>query len=170
MSNREIFYGAAIQGEKTRGDRANIHLAIMQFIKDQGFNIVSSHTSGKTREETNDLLEEAFGSLPPTGQERMVIVRGKMIEGVEGDIAAAIFEVSTPSLGTGIEIAHTYLRPRMGLTQIPILFLYQKDHWPNNLSTMIKGIPQEEFPNVQLREYKDLSEARTHVAGFLSTL
>jgi len=38
-----------------------------------------------------------------------------MIEGVEGDIDTAVFEVSTPSLGTGIEISHVYLRPRMNL-------------------------------------------------------
>ena len=36
-------------------------------------------------------------------------------------IDAAVFEVSTPSLGTGIEIAHTYLRPRLGLPAIPML-------------------------------------------------
>jgi hypothetical protein len=32
-----------------------------------------------------------------------------MIETIEGNITAAIFAVSTPSLGAGIEIAHSYL-------------------------------------------------------------
>jgi hypothetical protein len=47
------------------------------------------------------------------GIERRIYVRNKMIEGIESDIAAAVFKISTPSLGTGVEIAHTYLRPRM---------------------------------------------------------
>ena len=53
-----------------------------------------------------------------------------MIELIEGDIDAAIFEVSTPSLNTGIEIAHAYLRPRLGLMAIPVFALYQKNYWP----------------------------------------
>jgi hypothetical protein len=55
-------------------------------------------------------------------------MRNKMIEAIEGEIKAAIFEVSTPSLGTGIEIAHAYLRLRLGLSRIPLLALYEKDY------------------------------------------
>jgi hypothetical protein len=66
-------------------------------------------------------------------------------------IHAAIFDVSTPSLGTGIEIAHAYLRPRLCLPAIPVIALYQKDCWPNNLSTMIRGIPSDEVSNFMLK-------------------
>ena len=68
-------------------------------------------------------------------------------------IEAAVFEVSTPSLGTGIEIAHAYLRPRLGLPAIPVIALYQKDYWPNNLSTMIRGITRDEVSNFMLKVY-----------------
>ena len=76
-----------------------------------------------------------------------------MIELIEGDIDAAVFEVSTPSLGTGIEIAHAYLRPRLGLTAIPVFALYQKNYWPNNLSTMIRGITKDEVADFVIQEY-----------------
>ena len=66
-------------------------------------------------------------------------------------IDAAIFEVSTPSLVTGIELAHAYLRPKLGLTEISVMALYQKDYWPNNLSTMIRGITSDEVSNFMLK-------------------
>jgi hypothetical protein len=100
---------------------------------------------------TAKLLEETLGTLPPQGMERTVLIRNKMIEFIEGDIDAAVFEVSTPSLGTGIEIAHTYLRAGLGLPAIPVIALYQKDYWPNNLSTMIRGIPRDEVSNFMLK-------------------
>jgi hypothetical protein len=93
-----------------------------------------------------------------------------MIEGIEGKIKAAIFEVSTPSLGTGIEIAHAYLRPRTGLSLIPVLALYEKDYWPNKLSTMIKGISKETVPHFTLKEYKNLEQGKKIIDEFLNDL
>jgi len=93
-----------------------------------------------------------------------------MIEAIEGDIRVAIFEVSTPSLGTGIEIAHAYLRPRLGLPLIPVLALYEKDYWPNKLSTMIKGISKENVPHFSLKEYKNLDESKIILTEFLHNL
>jgi hypothetical protein len=90
-----------------------------------------------------------------------------MIEAIEGDILAAIFEVSTPSLGTGIEIAHAYLRPRLGLPLVPVLALYQKEYWPNNLSTMIRGISPKQVPHFSVKEYTSLDEAKHIINDFL---
>ena len=89
-----------------------------------------------------------------------------MIESVEGNINAAIFDVSVPSLGTGIEIAHTYLRPRMNLKPVPILALYEKDYWPNKLSAMITGIRRDTLPNFSLNVYKDVAEAKQAIQDF----
>ena len=101
---------------------------------------------------------------------RTVMIRNKMIDFIEGDIDAAVFEVSTPSLGTGIEIAHAYLRPRLGLTAIPVIALYQKDYWPNNLSTMIRGITADEVPNFMLKVYDDPANAPEFIPELLGGL
>jgi hypothetical protein len=61
-----------------------------------------------------------------------------MIEIVESDISAAIFEVSIASICTGIEIADAYLRPEM-----------------------------EEIPNFYLKEYANLEDAKSHLTEFL---
>ena len=133
----KVFYGAAIQGSTDRKERSHVHEFIINAIKKQGFDVYTEHTTGKTYEEAIKKLEQSIGSMPKEDFQRRIYVRNKMIEGVESDISAAIFEVSTPSLGTGVEFAHAYLRPRMGLKEIPILALYvlsnQKTRKPKKL-------------------------------------
>ncbi|MCX6816159.1 MAG: hypothetical protein NT120_04895 [Candidatus Aenigmarchaeota archaeon] len=166
----KLFYGAAIQGAKDRGERAFINRAVIELIKSEGYDVVSEHTTGRSKEETAELLERAIGPLPPSGPQRTIYVRRKMIESIEGDIDAAIFEVSIPSIGTGIEIAYACLRPRKGLTEIPILTLYQRDYWSNGLSSMVKGITPEELPKFYLKDYENLDNAKLYVTEFLRRL
>ncbi len=167
---RKLYFGGAIQGAKNRQERAHINIKLIETIREEGFEVVCEHTTGKSKEETAQLLEQSIGPLPPKGLDRTTYVRNKMIEFVEGDICAAIFEVSIPSLGTGIEIAHSYLRQRMGLPEIPILALYEKGYWPNNVSSMIKGISIKEVQQFQLVEYDGLEYAIGSVREFLKKL
>ena len=166
----KIFFGAAIQGAHNRLERAAVHRLIIDAVKACGWEVISEHTTGKDYNATAKLLEETLGVLPAKGMERTVLIRDKMIEFIEGDIDAALFEVSTPSLGTGIEIAHAYLRPRLGLREIPVIALYQKDYWPNNLSTMIRGITRDQVPNFILREYDDAADARNFMPRLLEEI
>jgi len=166
----KVFYGAAIQGAQDRKKRAHIHEFIINTIKKQGFDVYTEHTTGKTYEEAIQKLEQSIGKIPQNDIERRMYVRNKMIEGIESDIAAAVFEVSTPSLGTGVEIAHAYLRPRMDLKEIPILALYEKDYWPNKLSTMIRGISKKELPNFQLKEYEKIDDMQEIIQKYFKNL
>ena len=166
----KIFYGAAIQGANNRKERAEIHQLFINTIKKQGFEVCTEHTTGKTYEEAIKKLEQAIGPIPKKGLQRRIYVRNKMIEAIEGNIKAAVFEVSIPSLGTGVEIAHAYLRPRLGLSIIPIIALYQKDYWPNKLSTMIQGISQNDVPHFILKEYKEINEVEKILKNFLGNL
>jgi hypothetical protein len=93
-----------------------------------------------------------------------------MIGFVEADIEAAVFEVSIPSLGTGIEFAHAYLRPRLGLKQVPVLGLYQKDYWPNKLSTMIRGIQKEDLSQVTVYDYEKIEDAERYLESFFKNI
>lgn len=162
-----VFFGAAIQGVQKRGERADIYRRLIDVIKVHGHHVLTEHTAAKDYPSTMISLEATFGALPKEDVARRIFVRDKMIECVEGDIGAAIFEVSTPSLGTGIEIAHAYLRPRMGLKAIPILSLYQTGYWPHHLSSMVRGISTEAAPGFELRDYASPEEAEAHLAAFL---
>lgn len=164
-SSMRIYFGAAIQGQKNRTERVEVNRKFVQFLKDLGHEVVSEHTTGMNKEEVAAILEREFGLLPAVGIERTQFIRRKMIEAVEGDIDAAVFEVSVPSLGTGIELAHAYLRPRLGLKPIKIIALYEKDYWPNKLSSMIRGIDCNEYKNFSLIEYSNLDDAFTKLRG-----
>ena len=166
----KIFFGAAIQGAQHREERAKVHRLIIDAIKHCGCEVVSEHTTGRDYDDTAQLLEKSLGNLPPKGMERVVLIRNKMIEFIEGDIDAAVFEVSTPSLGTGIEIAHAYLRPRLGLPEIPVITLYQEDYWPNNLSTMIRGISANDVSRFVLKEYDAPDNAGEFIPELLKDL
>jgi hypothetical protein len=166
----KIFFGAAIQGAGNREERAAAHRQIIDAIKSCDCEVMSEHTTGKDFNATAELLEKTLGPLPAKGMERTVLIRNKMIEFVEGDIDAAVFEVSTPSLGTGIEIAHAYLRPRLGLPAIPVIALYQKNYWPNNLSTMIRGITKDEVANFMVKEYDEPGDAATFIPELLENI
>lgn len=167
---KKVFYGAAIQGSKNRKERSHVHEFIIKTIKKNGFQVFTEHTTGRTYEEAIKKLEYSIGPIPKDEAERKIFVRNKMIEAIEGDIIAAIFEVSTPSLGTGVEISHAYLRPRLGLSTIPVIALYEKNYWPNKLSTMIKGISKENVPNFTLKEYEELDEINIILTDFLKKL
>ncbi|MEF8848048.1 MAG: hypothetical protein V5A68_02835 [Candidatus Thermoplasmatota archaeon] len=163
----KVFFGAAIQGAKNREQRAENNNFIIDTIKSQGYKVYTEHTTGKNYKEAMVKLEKAIGKLPDEELKRRKYVRDKMIEGIEGDIQAAVFEVSVPSLGTGIEIAHAYLRPRMNLKTIPILALYEKDYWPNKLSTMIRGISEQKIPHFKLRDYTNKNDLEQIIINFL---
>ena len=167
---KKVFYGAAIQGSKNRKERSYVHEFFMNTIKKQGFKVFTEHTTSKTYEDAIKKLELAIGPIPDDLSKRKIYVRNKMIEAIEGDIEAAIFEVSTPSLGTGVEISHAYLRPRLGLSVIPVLALYEKNYWPNKLSTMIKGISKEDVPNFTLKEYENLEDVELILSDFFCQL
>ena len=166
----KIFFGAAIQGAQNRKERAAVHRQIIDAIKSCDCEVITEHTTGKDYKATAQLLEKSLGQLPPQGTERTVLIRNKMIEFIEGDIDAAVFEVSTPSLGTGIELAHAYLRPRLGLPAIPVIALYQRDYWPNNLSTMIRGITRDEVSNFVLKVYDGPDKADEFIPEILGYL
>lgn len=167
----KVFFGSAIQGAPDRDMRRDINTRIILCIKERGHTVLAEHTTGRDADEVAQLLEAAIGSLPPKGIERTRYVRAKMIEFVESrDLGAAVFEVSLPSTGTGDEVAHAYLRPRLGLPAIPILLLYQAEFWKNGLSTMIRGLPPDELPNVGVYDYTDLAVLDALVDGFLARL
>ncbi len=165
-----VFYGAAIQGNSAQGSRQHVNKSLVHAIRNEGCRVLIEHTTGSDYEERMKLLSEELGALPQKGIERTRFVRNRMIEFIERQAEAAIFELSVPSLGTGIEIAHAYLRPRLGLAAIPILFLYEKDFWPNNLSSMVRGLDRETSSTSQLFEYTTVLQAIGFVKKFISAI
>jgi len=166
---REIFYGAAIQGAVDRAERAPIHKRAIQVIQEEGFRVLSEHTSGETKEKTALLLKEAIGEVPE-GMSRKSFIRRAMLGFIDSHLNGIVFEVSIPSTGTGIEIGYACTRAQRGLLAVPILALYQTDYWPSGLSTMVNGIEEDELPNFNLVQYKDIFDMENSIRKFLGSL
>lgn len=165
-----VFYGAAIQGAHNRRIRASENKALIEKIKQLGYQVVTEHTTATTHAEALMELERAIGPLPHDETFRRQFVREQMIHAIEGELIACVFEVSLPSLGTGIEFAHAYLRPRLGLKKVPVLALYQKDYWPNKLSTMIRGISKDSTPHLTIYDYDTLEDAKQYLELFFNII
>ena len=66
----KVFYGGALQGTLTREERVKVHKKLLDTIQNCGFEVISEHAGGHSREKTFELLEEAFGSMPKDPEER----------------------------------------------------------------------------------------------------
>ena len=165
-----IFFGGAIQGATNRPERAHAHRLIIDALKTNGCEVLSEHTTGEDVAATSELLIKSIGPLPADRLERAALIRRQMIEMIEGDIDAAVFETSVPSLGTGIEIAHAYLRPKLGLKSIPVIALYQADYWPSKLSTMITGVTSSECGCFEIFEYPSPETASAFIPDVMDRI
>lgn len=166
----KIFFGGSIQGAENRPERARAHRKIIDALKLRGCEVLSEHTAGEDIAATAKYLEKSIGPLPDDRVHRAAVIRRQMIEMIEGEIDAAIFEVSVPSLGTGIELAHAYLRPQLGLKAIPVIALYQKNYWPNKLSTMITGITASDCPFFDIFVYPSPQESPSFVPAVIEKI
>ncbi|UCD03186.1 MAG: hypothetical protein JSV63_00940 [Candidatus Aenigmatarchaeota archaeon] len=164
-----VFYGAAIQGRGDRAERADINRFMIDSIKACGHEVVTEHTAAETYEDAVKMLEIAFGRLPGEREERTQANRMNIIDALSGNVDAAIFDVTVPSLGTGIEIAHAYIRPKLGLKEIPMLLLYNKTYGAE-LSGMVRGMSKAELPNVVMMEYETPEEAQDIIRVFFEEI
>lgn len=166
----KVYFGAGIQGNantEQRSERAAHYKALIEAIQSCGHEVIFEHTATNNRDEVWKILERQFGELPKDPDERGAFIRDKNIEAIEELADAVVLEVSTPSLGVGIEFAHAYLRPRMGLRKIPVLCLYQKGFWGHGLSIMVSGAAKG-LSNVVTREYETLDHALESIREFFN--
>ena len=55
----------------------------------------------------------------------------------------------------------------MELPEIPILLLYQKNYWPNKLSSMLRGITNDVTGKLRLCEYESAQDLKKMIKEFL---
>jgi hypothetical protein len=58
----------------------------------------------------------------------------------------------------------------LGLPEIPVVALYQKDYWPHNLSSMIRGITADRVSGFRNMEYDDPNQAPEFIKEIMEGL
>ena len=159
MENKKIVYFAgAVRGERVVTD---VILEIISYIKELGFPVLTEHVGtpdpiatfaakiGKTKD-----------ALTAEDVERQDI---KWLDQATHIIA----EISGASTGTGREIEYARTKGVLGKTPAKILCLYHIDR-EFYASPMIRGMGNNHYPNVLVKSYRDVQEAKEIIKEFLN--
>lgn len=134
----KIYFSASISGGR---DDAPLYQRLVDLLKEYG-EVLTEHIGSPD-----------LSSSGEDGDDHAIYARD-----LEWLAAADVLvaEVSTPSLGVGFEIAKALELHK------PVLCLYRPEDG-RRLSAMIAGCP-----NLTLREYRNLEEARAHLDAFFA--
>jgi len=164
----KVYYSGSIQGVPEAEPDFAWHL--VQYMIDEGVNVLSEHVAGRTKEERNkvrarnlglDIKEMLSEEKPWFG------IREADTKWVD-EATHMVALVNAPSHGVGMEVERALLKPERGLPETSILCLVHTDML-KKLSCMIKGINREDYPNFLLATYRDLEDAKKIVKDFLES-
>jgi hypothetical protein len=162
----KVYYSGSIQGVPEAEPDFAWHL--VQYMIDEGVNVLSEHVAGRTKEERNKVRARNLGldiKEMLSEEEPWFGIREVDTKWVD-EATHMVALVNSPSHGVGMEVERALLKPERGLPETPILCLVHTDML-EKLSCMIKGINQEDYPNFLLATYSDLEDAKKIVKDFL---
>ena len=158
MQNSKIIYFAGA----IRGDRSLAHVMreIVEFVQSLGLAVLTEHViaddpiatfAGKVGKEKADLLAEDV--------ERQDIAWLDQATHV-------VAEISGASTGTGREIEYARTKGSFGKVNAKVLCLYHTER-EFFASPMVRGMTPDRYPNVAVRSYADVAEAKSLIEKFL---
>lgn len=163
FEGKKIYFSGPIS-VANEGD-LNFNYTLVQFMKENGANVLSEHVGGRSFDERNDIFAKNFGHDRRVEPNPWFFVRGLDIQCVD-NATHMIAVVDKPSLGVGSEIQRAIDKPRIGLNQTPILCLVREDLL-SGLSFMVRGISKDENPDFVLEVYKTTEDAKEIIQRFL---
>ncbi len=157
ISEKIVYFAGAIRGDRLL---APIIKGIVKFIKDLGFVVLTEHVGA---DDPIDSFAKKIGKkkneLSAEDIEKQDV---KWLEQANYVIA----EISGASTGTGREIEYARTKEKFGKIPAKILCLYRQDR-EFYASPMIRGMTPNRYPNVFVRKYKNIKEAKSIIKEFL---
>jgi inosine/xanthosine triphosphatase len=158
-NNKKLVYFCA----PVKGDRRmkNVVRELIEFIKENGVVVLTEHVGANKPLRT---LAQKIGKeklLPQDIEKQDLLWLDKA--------NFVIAEVSAPSLGVGREIEYARTKWKFGKTPAKILCLYKKSK-ESQVSAMIKGMDRKRYPNVWLKPYQNVEEAKKIISKFLKNI
>jgi len=158
MTSKIVYFAGAIRGDRAVADTM---MALIKFIRGLGLPVLTEHVAaedpiatfaGKIRKTKDTLLTEDV--------ERQDIAWLDQATHV-------VAEISGASTGTGREIEYARNKERFGKTPTKVLVLYHNER-EFFASPMIRGMTADCYPNVAIKSYTTLEDAKIIVRKFLS--
>ncbi|PIR05051.1 MAG: hypothetical protein COV57_01225 [Candidatus Liptonbacteria bacterium CG11_big_fil_rev_8_21_14_0_20_35_14] len=157
QNSKVVYFAGAIRGDRSL---AYVMRKIVEFVQGLGLTVLTEHViaddpiatfAGKVGKEKADLLAEDVEQQDIAWLDQATHV---------------IAEISGASTGTGREIEYARTKGSFGKVGAKVLCLY---HTERELfaSPMVRGMTPDRYPNVVIRSYTDVEEAKSLIKDFL---
>lgn len=152
-----VYFAGAIRGDRVL---ATTFQEIIEFIKRSGFTVLTEHVGA------DDPIESFANKIGKhKGELSAEDIEKQDIEWLDR-ATHVISEISGASTGTGREIEYARIKGELGKTPAKIFCLYRRDRefWA---SPMVRGMTPDRYPNVLVRSYGEVEEAKKLIKEFL---
>jgi len=161
---KKIYFSGSIQGIKS--ENSSFAWDLVQYIKTLGHEVLTEHVAAKNVSDRDRIFLEKCGidrtknKIDPWFDAYRIDM--KWLD--DSDMVIALLD--GPSYGVGMELMRAILKEERGLNKTEILCLV-KDGYLNQISWMIRGIPQDKYDNFSIQIYTDLESAKSIVKNLL---
>ena len=156
-NNKIVYFAAAIRGDRVMADTIQ---EIVRHIKELGFLVLTEHVGA------NGPIATFAGKIGKTKEDLTAEdIERQDIEWLD-QATRVIAEISGASTGTGREVEYARTKGSFGKALAKILCLYRIDR-EFYASPMIRGMDNDRYPNVVIKAYRDIAEAKKIIKEFL---
>lgn len=166
FEGKKVYFSGSISGAQDH--TPDLFWNLVQSMKNGGAEVLSEHVGGKNLEEIRRIFSLKTGVNLKEVKEPWIWARKIDFKWVdEADYVVA--EVTSPSLGVGMEIQRAIDKDNLGLKHTKILCLCRQDLIEKNtLSWMIMGVTHKEHQDFHLAGYTTVQEAKKIIYQFLT--
>ena len=166
FQGKKVYFSAPIRG--VRENMPNLARDLVKFMKKVGADVLSEFVVANLGKTMDQAFSRKSGVSLLKSKEPWIIARQIDFQWVdEADYLVA--EVTSPSLGVGMEIQRAKDKEALGFNHTKILCLCRQEVMDKEkLSWMIKGVTSEEHKNFYLVGYKTLPGAKRVITRFLT--
>jgi hypothetical protein len=166
FQGKKVYFSAPIRG--ARENMPGLAKDLVEFMKKGGANVLSEHVVADMGEMMDQVFSEKAGISFSKSKKPWVIARQIDFQWVD-KANYLVAEVTSPSIGVGMEIQRAKDKEKLGLDHTKILCLCRQEVMDKEkLSWMIKGITPEEHRNFYLKGYRTLPGAKRVITRFLT--
>ncbi|MBS3080417.1 hypothetical protein J4221_03020 [Candidatus Pacearchaeota archaeon] len=156
--DKKVYFAGAIRGDRSLAETI---ISLIRYIKeDLGCLVLTEHVG-------SERPVEKFAKKIGKSMEELLAedIESQDIYWLD-QCSRVIAEISGASTGTGREIEYARTKGYFGKIPAEVLCIYRLDR-EYFASPMIRGMRRDRYPNVSVRSYRDLVEAKQIVRDFL---
>jgi hypothetical protein len=163
---KKVYFSAPIRG--ARENMPNLAKDLVEFMKKGGADVLSEFVVADLGKRMDRAFSKKSGVSLLKSKEPWIVARQIDFQWVD-EAEYLVAEVTSPSIGVGMEIQRAKDKENLGLNYTRILCLCRQEIMDKEkLSWMVKGVTPEEHQDFYLMGYKTLPGAKRIITRFLT--